>query len=281
MALGPELIASRSLLLRVLGLLEEQSAALTVLGAHAVFEQTKTIVDLPGMDSTHDADVGVTPELLLPAPLLEEVMDLAGLEPASPDRPGVWGLKAEHDKPLYDRLTIDLIAPASVAGNKRRSADVGAHGAKSVSKTSGTELSLIDRDWMSIESFDDEQPDREGYVAGVAALICAKVYKIYDRLDPAELARNPSRSKPKDAADLFRLMVAKNGDAVREVFDEGIATPEISDAVAEGKRRLLDLRDREDGRWITSQLILQWGEDVLTAEQSQRVIDEWFTAFRD
>ncbi len=281
MTLGPELVASRNLLLRVLELLEEQSAALTVLGAHAVFEQTKTIIELPSMDSTHDADVGVTPELLAPTPLLDEMMDSAGLEPANPARPGVWGLKSEHDKPLYDRLTIDLIAPSAIAGNKRRSADVGAHGAKSVSKTSGTELSVIDRDWMEIESFDNDQPSREGYVAGVAALICAKVYKIYDRLDPAELARNPARSKPKDATDLFRLIVAKNGVDVRAVFDRGIRTPQIADAVVEGKRRLLDLRDRDEGRWITSQVLLQWGDDVLSAGQIQRVVDDWFNGFGD
>ena len=78
MTLGSEIVESRGLLLHVLDLLSDQSEALTVLGAHAVFEQTKTVIDLPSMDSTHDADLGVAPGLLLPMPLLDEVMDSAG-----------------------------------------------------------------------------------------------------------------------------------------------------------------------------------------------------------
>ena len=239
------------------------------------------MIDLPSMDSTHDADLGVAPGLLLPMPLLGEVLDSAGLEPASPSRPGVWGLKSEHNKPLHARLTVDLIAPASVAGPGRRGADVGPHGRRSVSKTVGTELSLIDRQWMTIESFDDQQPDREGYVAGIAALICAKVFKISDRLDPVELARNPERFKSKDVTDLFRLMVARNGADVRAVFDQGAARPEITETVTEARRRLLSLRAREGGNWMTNQIVLQWGEDVMTGEQAQRVIAEWFDAFGD
>lgn len=279
MTLGPEIVASRKLLLEVLYLLREQSDALTVLGAHAVFEQTKSVIDLPAMDSTNDADLGVVPELLLPVPLLNEVMDSAGLEPASPSRPGVWGLKSEHEMSIHERLTIDLIAPASVAGSGRRSAEVGPHGRRSVSKTTGTELSLIDRQWMTIGSFDDQEPDGEGYVAGAAALICAKAYKIADRLDPAELERNPKRFKPKDVTDLFRLMVTKSGPEVRRIFDLGATKPDIADSVIEGKRLLLALRAREDGRWITGQVLLQWGEDVMDGDQVQRIVDEWFDGF--
>ncbi|MEO7022884.1 MAG: hypothetical protein ABI130_01440 [Leifsonia sp.] len=279
MTLGPEIVESRRLLLHVLELLADQSEALTVLGAHAVFEQTKTVIDLPSMDSTHDADLGVTPELLVPTPLIATVMDSAGLEPASPSRPGVWGLKSEHEKPLNERLTIDLIAPAAVSGAGRRSADVGQHGKRSVSKTVGTELSLIDRQWMTIESFDDQHAGREGYVAGVAALICAKAYKIHDRLDPAELVRNPQRFRAKDVTDLFRLMVAKPGGEVRAIFDQGVATPRISETVAEGMRHLIALNDRDDHRWLADQVVLQWGNDTITAEQVRHIVDNWFADF--
>ncbi|TQO20669.1 hypothetical protein FB472_2314 [Rhodoglobus vestalii] len=278
MTLGPEILESRKLLLKVIGLLKKQSKALTVLGAHAVFEQTKTIVDLPSMDSTNDADLGVTPEFLLDLPLLSDIMDSAGLEPASNSRPGVWGLKSERDLDLRQRLTIDLIAPASVAGSGRRSAEVGPHGKRSVSKTTGTELSLIDRQWMEIDSL-DSTPNGEGYVAGVAALVCAKVYKIFDRIDPTELTRNPERFKPKDVSDLFRLMVAMDGAEVRGVFERGIANPDIAVAVVEGKRRLLALRDLGDGDWIADQVIRQWGDEVLERPQIQSVVYEWFTDF--
>jgi hypothetical protein len=231
------------------------------------------------MDSTHDAELGVTPALLLRMPHVDEAMDSAGLEPASQSRPGVWGLKSEHGMPLNKRLTIDLIAPASVSGTGRRSADVGVHGRRSVSKTVGTELSLVDREWMKIESFDDPAASREGYVAGVAALICAKSFKISDRLDPTEIARNPQRFNSKDVTDLFRLMIAKDGAVVRAIFDIGDAAPEIADTVTEGKRRLLALYARDDGRWIADQVVSQWGEDVFSSSLSQHIVDKWLAAF--
>ena len=115
----------------------------------------------------------------------------------------------------------------------------------------------------------------------VAALICAKVFKISDRLDPVELARNPERFKSKDVTDLFRRMVARNGAAVRAVFDQGAATPEIAETIAQARRRLLSLRPREGGNWMTNQIVLQWGADVMTGDQAHRVIDEWFDAFGD
>ena len=115
----------------------------------------------------------------------------------------------------------------------------------------------------------------------VAALICAKVFKISDRLDPVELARNPERFKSKDVTDLFRRMVARNGAAVRAVFDQGAATPEIAETIAQARRRLLSLRAREGGNWMTNQIVLQWGADVMTGDQAHRVIDEWFDAFGD
>lgn len=37
----------------------------------------------------------------------------------------MWGLRAERDLTLHDRVTIDLIAPASLAGGGRRAAQAG------------------------------------------------------------------------------------------------------------------------------------------------------------
>lgn len=145
------------------------------------------------------------------------------------------------------------------------------------SKTAGTELSLVDRQWMELHSFDGSEP-QSAWVAGHGALICAKVYKITDRLDPRELARNPERYKPKDIADVFRLVAASDGTAVCRVFEEGIKRPDLSDAVGEGKRRLLELASRDGGRFMTGEVLQQWG-DSLTREFVQRTFDTWFAAF--
>lgn len=277
MSFGPELLKSRAILLDVLRRLSAQADAVTVLGAHAVWEQTKHVSFLPPMDSTNDADLGISPKLLLDTPLVSVAMEEAGLELANPSRPGVWGLASEAELPLRSRLTIDLIVPASVAGKGTRSADTGEHGKHIASRTEGTELSLLDRQWLELESFDGGEP-RSGWVAGHAALICAKVYKISDRLDPKELARNPERYKPKDIADVFRLVVASDGAAVRQVFEAGIARDNISAAVTEGKRRLLALASRDNGRFITGEVMQQWG-DTLTRDFVQQQFSEWFAAF--
>ena len=273
----PELLRSRGLLLQVLKQLSGQTEAITVVGAHAVFERTRHLTKSPQMDSTHDADLSVIPELLVDVPLLAETLRDLELEPASPSRPGVWGLIAEHDLPFRNRLTIDLLAPASLSGKGTRSADVGVHGKHSVSRTEGMELALIDRFWMTIDSFDGGE-SQDAYVAGHAALVCAKVYKIFDRLDPKELARNPQRYRPKDVTDLWRLMATSDGADVRDVFDKGEANSKISAAVIEGRRRLLDLHRRDDGNWITGQVLDQW-EGRFPAARVKSVVNDWMSAF--
>ena len=67
--------------------------------------------------------------------------------------------------------------PNFAAGPGRRSADVGPHGLRSVSKTVGTELSLIDRQWMTIDPLRRSavRPwlfSREACWPGIGAQVC-------------------------------------------------------------------------------------------------------------
>ena len=233
-----DVVRSRGILLDTLHALEAQRDSLTVVGAHAVYERTKNLTSELEMDSTRDADIGVFPELLASAPLVSDVLSKLGLEPASQDRPGVWGLKSEHGLDLHERLTVDLLAPDALAGGTgRRSADTGAHGTKIVSRTKGTELTLIDRDVMHLDSFGLGTPI-DAYVAGLAALIAAKAWKLFDRLDPIELKKNAARLRPKDAGDLWRLFATSEPRAVRGTFDEGMSHPRIGNAVTQAKLNL-------------------------------------------
>lgn len=72
-----DLIRSRALLVDVLTALEVQREALTVVGAHTVLERTKELEPFLRSDATRDADLWVTPGLLVETPLLSET--LAGL----------------------------------------------------------------------------------------------------------------------------------------------------------------------------------------------------------
>jgi hypothetical protein len=234
-------IRSRGLLLDTLGQLVAHRESLTVVGAHAVFERTKHLTSEIEMDSTRDADIGVFPELLSSAPLLAEALDLMGLELASAARPGVWGLKVESAQDLRERLTIDFLSPDAIAGGAgRRSADTGNHGKNAVSRTQGTELTLIDRELMPLASFGQGKPI-DAYVAGSASLLAAKAWKIFDRLESSELRRNPQRLRPKDAGDLWRLIATTEPLEVQATFATGKLHPAIGDATAVAEQHLLNL----------------------------------------
>jgi hypothetical protein len=98
-------------------------------------------------------------------------------------------------------------------------------------------LTLIDRDVMHLDSFGLGAPI-DAYVAELAALIAAKAWKLFDRLDPTELKRNAARLRPKDAGDLWRLLATSDPGAVRVTFEEGISHPRIGNAVAQAKLNL-------------------------------------------
>jgi hypothetical protein len=198
-----EIITSRRALIDVITGLADQHEALTVLGGHAVIEVTQGIPELPPEDTTRDGDLGVIPQLLSDVPNLSVRMAELGYEAARPERPGVWSPVSQHDRHIHDRDSVDLIAPMALArgglttNRSIRAARVGAHGKHAVSATRGTELSVPDRQWRTLRSFDNG-PTVDAYVAGPAALLCAKAYKIHDRLDPTELRCNADRLRPKD-----------------------------------------------------------------------------------
>lgn len=274
----PDVVTSRRLLIDVIDALSEHREALTVLGAHAVIEMTQGLPDVPPDDSTRDGDLGVTPSMLLPLPRLAEVMESLGFEQEYRDRPGIWSPVSQRHLNIHARDTIDLIAPYAVSyeeGSRKptRAARVGEHGANSVSATRGTELTTIDRELVELRSF-DEGSGIEAYVAGRTALLCAKAYKLHDRMDATELARNAERLRPKDFADVYRLMLAVEPETAAEVFARGVATERIGDAVAAGREYLIEVLSDED--FVAQQVVDAWEDPDREAEFAGYV-----TAWRD
>lgn len=230
-----------------------------MLGGHAVIEMTQGIPALPPDDTTRDGDLGVIPQLLSDDPNLSARMTELGYEAARPERPGVWSPISQRDRHVHDRDSIDFIAPMSLArgdlatNRSIRAARVGAHGRHAVSATRGTELSVIDRQWRTLRSF-DRGPTVDAYVAVPSSLLCAKAHKIHDRLDPAELRRKADRLRPKDFADLYRLLVM-TPEGAASVFARGIAEPRISDAVALGHDHLVE--NLADANMVANALLLR------------------------
>jgi hypothetical protein len=277
----PDIVRSRRALIDVLNALSEQKEALTVLGAHAVIEVTQNVPNLPPDDSTRDGDLGVAPALLSNEPLLTDALTALGYEPAHPDRPGVWSLVSQRQYELHSRDTIDLIAPYEVSyaeGTRppRRGARVGLHGERAVSATRGTELTLVDRELREIRSFDSSL-GTTGYVAGPSALLCAKAYKLHDRMDEKELARNPQRLRPKDFADVYRLILSVDPDVASGVFDRGTKVDRIGPAVALGRQYLEGIL--ADDEYMASQVADAW-QDPFREQEMASVIGAWLHRFK-
>lgn len=93
---------------------------------------------------------------------------------------------------------------------------MSAHGKISTRTAPGIELAALDRDLMPIESFTDTSV-RDAYVAGTAALLCAKAHKLGERVH-ARTAGLRDRVLAKDAGDMWRLMAASDPRAVAETF---------------------------------------------------------------
>lgn len=278
-----EIVTSRRALIDVIIGLADQSEALVVLGGHAVIEVTQGVPALPPDDTTRDGDLGVIPQLLSDDPNISARMIELGYEAAHPDRPGVWSPVSQRDRSIHDRDSVDLIAPMSLArdglttSRDIRAARVGAHGKRAVSATHGTELSFLDRQWRTLRSFDGG-PTVGAFVAGPAALLCAKAYKIHDRLDPTELRRNADRLRPKDFADLYRLILAATPEEARGIFSQAAGHPEVGEAVALGRQYLLEILG--DAPMVTSMVADAWG-DTSREVEFRAYIDSWRRRFAE
>jgi hypothetical protein len=95
----------------------------------------------------------------------------------------------------------------------------------------GLELAVEDHSLMTIASLDQDSDLRRVQlnVAGVAALLVAKAYKISDR---AISGRH--RLSDKDAADIYRLISTADADTVAGTFHRLLSHPRVADTTRTG-----------------------------------------------
>lgn len=173
-----------------------------------------------------------------------------------------------------------MIAPRAVAFEEqerrpRRGTRTGEHGKDSVSATGGTELTVIDRERHHLRAFDDG-PRVDVFIAGRAARLCAKAYEIHDGLDAKERARNADRLRPKDFADMFRLVLCEGPEAAAATFARGAQTDRIGPAVQTGAEYLVDLLSDVD--FFAVQVADAWQGSERQAEFADHV-NKWRAAF--
>jgi hypothetical protein len=241
---------SRAALCAALDAIASHRDAVTVAGAHAVFERTRDL-DIAA-DATKDGDLALTPALVADEPRLETAMrgagfrtlaeleaearhDDPGLRRQYGAQPGLWATgMATSGEPIGE---VDLLGPTSIAGGGRRSARaLKSHGRQATRHTPGLELVVLDRSLMKVENFVDGSI-RDAWVAGYAGLLCAKAYKLGERIRERD-GNGRDRVRPKDAVDVWRLLATSDGTAVRAKFDEHGDDAQCGEAVRLGQSYL-------------------------------------------
>jgi hypothetical protein len=223
--LRTEYVEARRVLLNALETLRPHLDAVVLIGAQAVY--LRTIGRLPTYQPfTTDADLVLDPSRLAATPPLGDAMRAAGFVLTT--EPGIWEARFRRPNSRIDVVVpVDLIVPEAVAPRAgRRSARLpDEHGKNTARKSVGVEGALVDFDRMEIRSLEpNDQRHIEVSVAGVAALLVAKLHKLGERLD------RPERLEAKDAGDVYRLFDAVGPPDLREQLDRLLADERSSTA---------------------------------------------------
>ncbi|QTX03476.1 hypothetical protein [Agromyces archimandritae] len=268
--------ASRRLLVRTIRALEPFADSLTVVGAHAVHVWVQQQWGPIDMEATRDGDLVLNPVFIASTPKVVDLLAGIGLEAARPERPGIYGLRDEHDRAFGERVTVDLIVPEAFAGPGRRAARVDGQ-RNSLTRAHGLELAVYDRRLMRVSTLDDGRPDEVSvHVAGPAALIVAKTIKVSERF--AQAVERPDRLRPKDSGDIALLMMTCDGATAAQVMRrEAHAHREIHEVVDEAARAVVELYGERNS------LVRDHMAESLSARFAAvdvvDAVDEWLASF--
>lgn len=199
--LDPQYVVARSVLLDALEALGNQRGAVIVVGAQAIYLHTGA-VELAVPELTIDADLTIDPALLRESPEIESALRAAQFERGN--RVGAW-LVYRQIAGVVIQVELDLMVPEAVGGGGRRAARLPGHAKEVARKARGLEAALVDKASVRIAALDPA--DHRSFtvaVAGPAALLIAKLYKIAERLGE----RERRRLDDKDALDILRLLQA-------------------------------------------------------------------------
>jgi len=187
----PEYVAARRVLLDALDALGMHRKAVVLVGAQAIYLRVGP-GDMAVAPFTTDGDLALNPDVLDDEPILAETLRAAGFDLAV--KPGTWSLSG---------VQIDLLVPSSLGGPGRRSARLGPHGTEVARKAKGLEAAIVDHTVVRLTALDPVDTRAHGVaVAGLAALLVAKLHKI------AERETTPDRWAPKDGLDILRILRA-------------------------------------------------------------------------
>ena len=143
--IDPNYAKARAGLLDVLDAMGPLREAAVLVGAQAVYEYTREYdADFAVAPLTFDADVALSPELLVDDPRIPEVMKAAGYNLTG--QPGIY----KRD----DGTQVDLLVPEGVGGRRGRGAGLGVHGNRAARQVRGLEGALVSHRVMGIIALD-------------------------------------------------------------------------------------------------------------------------------
>jgi hypothetical protein len=230
-------VVARRVLLDGLDALRPHIDAITVIGAQAVYLRTPH-APIASAAYTSDGDLGVDPVLLGDKPLIDEALRDAGFRLRTDSQPGIWSRSEIIDGRSVD-VGLDILVGASVVDGGR-AARIPPHDKMSAKKVPGIEAALVDRSPLLVGGLDSVDTRRIAVnVAGAAALLVAKAFKINDRLGDA--VRRPDRLTDKDAGDVLRIMMATPVVGVAASFAELVVDQRVGDIATTGLALLRDL----------------------------------------
>lgn len=193
---------ARTVLLDALEALGVHRDALVLVGAQAIYLRVGE-ADLAVASYTTDGDLAIDPRILVEIPPLEQKLTEAGFNRNTKGDIGIWVTRRPTSNQRMLEVAVDLLVPTAFSPGdhpeKHRSARLPGH--SRVARTvTGLEGVLVDREKLEVSSFMASDPRAfQLSVAGPAALIMAKTFKIQDRLGSGRLS-------DKDALDVYRLL---------------------------------------------------------------------------
>jgi hypothetical protein len=193
---------ARTVLLDALEALGEHRKALVLVGAQAIYLRVGE-ADLAVASYTTDGDLAIDPRILVEVPPLEQKLTEAGFKRNAKGDVGIWVARRPTATQRLLDVSVDLLVPTAFSPGdhpeKHRSARLPGH-SKVARTVNGLEGVLVDQDALEISSFVGSDPRAfQIPVAGPAAMIMAKTFKIQDRLGSTRLS-------DKDALDVYRLL---------------------------------------------------------------------------
>ncbi|MFF4235802.1 hypothetical protein ACFYYL_08060 [Actinomadura geliboluensis] len=225
-------IASRRVLLDGLIALRPHLAAFTVVGAQAVYLRTPD-ASLQNAPFTSDADLSLDPAVLDDQPLVDEALRTAGFTLLQDNQPGLWA-RTERVDGKDVPIELDILVGKELADKiGSRSAKIPPHGKMTARWVPGLEVCAVNRSPVVIRSLDPaDERSVTANVAGPAALLVAKAYKIAERHGRGHA--HPDRLTNKDAGDVYRIMATVPVREVAETFTALVRDPRVGVIASEG-----------------------------------------------